>query len=62
MTEEVANVTERNLGDEKPVGEVDAADGNKETPTNEPEEKEPEDKVSGFLLQSKFSTGISFDN
>lgn len=44
MIEEVANVTERNLGDEKPVGEVDAADGNKETPANEPEEKEPEDK------------------
>ncbi|ONI22486.1 hypothetical protein PRUPE_2G132500 [Prunus persica] len=44
VIEEVANVTERNLGDEKPVGEVDAADGNKETPANEPEEKEPEDK------------------
>ncbi|KAK7343227.1 hypothetical protein VNO77_11813 [Canavalia gladiata] len=44
VTEEV-NETAKNLGDEKPSGEDDvAADGNKESPANEAEEKEPEDK------------------
>ncbi|KAK9018117.1 hypothetical protein V6N11_001100 [Hibiscus sabdariffa] len=38
VTEEV-NEGEKNLGDEKPAG-----DANKESPTNDPEEKEPEDK------------------
>lgn len=49
MTEEVANETQKNLSDEKPAGEEDAADGNKESPANETEEKEPEDKVNGQL-------------
>lgn len=44
VTEEGVNATEKNLGEEKPVGEVDAADGNKDTPANETEEKEPEEK------------------
>lgn len=43
---EGVNATEKNLGEEKPVGEVDASDGNKDTPANETEEKEPEEKVS----------------
>lgn len=38
------NNTEKNLGDEKPADDV--ADGNKESPANGGEEKEPEDKVS----------------
>jgi len=38
------NETEKNLGDEKPAVEEDVADGNKDSPTNETEEKEPEDK------------------
>ncbi|XP_075644716.1 RGG repeats nuclear RNA binding protein B-like isoform X2 [Castanea sativa] len=42
VTEE-ASETEKNVGDEKPVGEEEAADANKETPANETEEKE-EDK------------------
>ncbi|XP_020238236.1 RGG repeats nuclear RNA binding protein A [Cajanus cajan] len=43
-TEEV-NEPAKNFGDEKPSGEDDvAADGNKENPANEAEEKEPEDK------------------
>lgn len=46
VTEEGVNATDKNLGEEKPVGEVDAADGNKDTPANETEEKEPEEKVS----------------
>lgn len=47
VTEEVANETEKNLADEKPAGEEEAADGNKETvAANETEEKEPEDKVN----------------
>lgn len=51
MTDEVANETEKNLVDEKPAGEEDAADGNKETvAANETEEKEPEDKVNGQQL------------
>lgn len=44
VTEEVVNEGEKNLGAEKPVGEEDVADGNKENPVNEPEEKEPEEK------------------
>ncbi|WCJ23025.1 RGG repeats nuclear RNA binding protein A [Euphorbia peplus] len=43
VTEEVVNEGEKNLVDEKPVGEEAGADGNKENPTVEPEEKE-EDK------------------
>ncbi|KAF7826341.1 RGG repeats nuclear RNA binding protein A-like [Senna tora] len=43
VTEEVVNDTEKNLGDEKPADE-DVVDGNKESPTNEEGEKEPEDK------------------
>jgi len=45
---EEANETEKNVGDEKPVGEEEAADANKETPANETEEKEAEDKVIFF--------------
>lgn len=46
MTDEVANETEKNVSEEKPAGEEDAAaEGNKEVPANEAEEKEPEDKV-----------------
>ncbi|XP_030965503.1 RGG repeats nuclear RNA binding protein A-like [Quercus lobata] len=41
---EEANETEKNVGDEKPVGEEEASDANKETPANETEEKEAEDK------------------
>ena len=44
-TEEVVNETEKNLGDEKPAVE-EVADGNKDSPANETEEKEPEDKVN----------------
>ncbi|KAB1225137.1 hypothetical protein CJ030_MR1G005683 [Morella rubra] len=48
-TEEVVNETEKNVGDEKPVVDEEPADSNKETPANEAEEKEPEDKSSSFL-------------
>ena len=44
---EEANETEKNVGDEKLVGEEEATDANKETLTNETKEKEPEDKVAG---------------
>ncbi|OIW01155.1 hypothetical protein TanjilG_17712 [Lupinus angustifolius] len=44
VTDEVPNETEKNLGDEKPAAEEDAADAKKESPANETEEKEPEDK------------------
>uniref|UniRef100_A0A6M2F291 Hyaluronan/mRNA-binding protein domain-containing protein n=1 Tax=Populus davidiana TaxID=266767 RepID=A0A6M2F291_9ROSI len=44
VTEEAAIEGEKNLGDDKPVEEA-AADRKKENPANEPEEKEPEDKV-----------------
>ncbi|KAF5731605.1 plasminogen activator inhibitor 1 RNA-binding protein-like [Tripterygium wilfordii] len=44
VTEEVANENEKSPGAVKPVGEEDTTDLNKETPKNEPEEKEPEDK------------------
>ncbi|KAL5799011.1 hypothetical protein ACOSQ2_003831 [Xanthoceras sorbifolium] len=43
VTEEVKE-SEKNLGDEKPAGDGDAADVDKESPTKEPEEKESEDK------------------
>ncbi len=52
VTEE-ANETEKNVGDEKPAGEGDGADGNKENPANETEEKEPEDKVIVFNFSVK---------
>uniref|UniRef100_A0A803PDW2 Hyaluronan/mRNA-binding protein domain-containing protein n=1 Tax=Cannabis sativa TaxID=3483 RepID=A0A803PDW2_CANSA len=43
--EEAVNETEKNFGDENPKGEGGAAaDGNKEAPPTEQEEKEPEDK------------------
>ena len=38
---EEANETEKNVGDEKLVGEEEATDANKETLTNETKEKEP---------------------
>lgn len=47
------NETAKNFGDEKqnPSGEDDvAADGNKENPTNEAEQKEPENKVIVLCL------------
>ncbi|KAE9617896.1 hypothetical protein Lal_00037813 [Lupinus albus] len=45
VSDEVANETEKNFGDEKPaVKEGAEADANKESPANETEEKEPEDK------------------
>ncbi|KAK2415372.1 Hyaluronan / mRNA binding family [Trifolium repens] len=44
VTEEAVIEGEKNLGDEKPAVENDAAEGNKDTPANEAEEKEPEDK------------------
>ncbi|GAU50558.1 hypothetical protein TSUD_180280 [Trifolium subterraneum] len=50
-TDEIAQVTEeaviegeKNLGDEKPAVENAAAEGNKDSPANEAEEKEAEDK------------------
>jgi hypothetical protein len=46
VTEEVMNEDEKNLGDEKPAAETDVAEGNKDSPANEAEEKEPEDKVN----------------
>lgn len=50
VTEETVNESEKNLVAEKPVGEDDAADGNKESPVNEPAEKEPEDKVNFSII------------
>lgn len=44
VTEEVVNDDERNVGAEKPSGEEDATDVNKESPAKEDEEKEAEDK------------------
>ncbi|XP_021903291.1 RGG repeats nuclear RNA binding protein A-like [Carica papaya] len=44
VTEELVQENDKNLSHEKPPGEEDLADGNKESPANEPEEKEPEDK------------------
>lgn len=45
VTEEAVNETEKISGDEKPAVEDGVADANKESPANETEEKEPEDKV-----------------
>jgi hypothetical protein len=50
VTEEVSTETEKNVAEEKPAGEEDAAaEGNKETPAIEAEEKEPEDTVNDRL-------------
>ena len=43
--EEPAVENEKNVDAEKPLGEEEALDANKESPEKEPEEKEPEDKV-----------------
>ena len=69
VTEEVVNEGEKNLADEKPSREEDATNVNKENPTNEPEEKEPEDKVNVFYFildiliipRFSFSWYASFD-
>ncbi|XP_058191447.1 RGG repeats nuclear RNA binding protein A-like isoform X1 [Rhododendron vialii] len=44
VTEEVTNEVEKNQGAEMPSGEEGAGDVNKQSPANEAEEKEPEDK------------------
>ncbi|KAF5950037.1 hypothetical protein HYC85_012030 [Camellia sinensis] len=45
-TEEPANENEKNVDAEKHSGQEEAGDANKENPVNEPQEKEPEDKLS----------------
>lgn len=44
-TEEPVVENEKNIDTEKQPGEEDVVDANKDSPANEPEEKEPEDKV-----------------
>lgn len=46
--------TDKNLGDEKPAVEEEVADGNKDNPVNEAEEKEPEDKVNVHIYLKSF--------
>lgn len=55
---EAVNETEKNLGDDKPAGEEGAADGDKETPAGEPEEKEPEDKVHTLPLLTQIQISL----
>ena len=47
--EELVAENEKNVAIEKPSGEDDAPDANKDNPTDAPEEKEPEDKVHNLL-------------
>lgn len=49
-TEEAVVENEKIVSIDKPSGEEDAGDANKETPVNEQEEKEPEEKAY-FLIQ-----------
>ncbi|XP_050236926.1 RGG repeats nuclear RNA binding protein A-like [Mercurialis annua] len=44
VTEEAVNEGEKNVSDEKPVGEEEPANEIKESPANEPEEKDPENE------------------
>lgn len=44
-TEEPVNESEKIVEVEKPAGQEEVGEANKENPVNEPEEKEPEDKV-----------------
>lgn len=44
-TEEPVVEHEKTVSADKPAGEEDAGDANKENPVNEQEEKEPEEKV-----------------
>lgn len=47
--------TDKNLVDEKPAVDEEAADANKENPANEAEEeKEPEDKVNFYIYLKPF--------
>lgn len=45
-TEEPVIEVEKNVGSEKPLVDEEGADASKDNPVNEPEEKEPEDKVN----------------
>ncbi|KAF7137253.1 hypothetical protein RHSIM_Rhsim07G0036400 [Rhododendron simsii] len=64
VTEEVVNDDEKNVSAEKPSGEEDATDVNKESPAKEGEEKEkePEDKflISSFQSQSLVHSECGF--
>ena len=52
--EEAVNETEKNMGDEKPLQEDDTGGVNPENSAKEPEETEPEDKVSMFSFLVRF--------
>lgn len=55
--EELVNANEKSTGPEVQQGEEDAAVVNKENVVNEPEEKEPEDKVTAlFPIEFPFLT------
>ena len=58
--EEPVTENEKNVGAEKQLGgEDNAGDANKENPVNEPEEKEPEDKVNCPIVQDVGYTGLA---
>ena len=48
--EEPVVETEKNVDAEKQSGDEETSDANKENPANEPEEKEPEDKVTFIIF------------
>lgn len=58
--EEPLTENEKNVGAEKQLGgEDNAGDANKEDPVNEPEEKEPEDKVNCPIVQDVGYAGLA---
>lgn len=58
--EEPLTENEKNVGAEKQLGgEDNVGDANKENPVNEPEEKEPEDKVNCPIVQDVGYTGLA---
>lgn len=50
--EEPVIESEKNVSAEKLLGDEEAVDVNKESPVNEPEEKEPKDKVTSCSKKS----------
>ena len=54
VIEEVMTESDKNLADEKPPVEDEVADGTKDSPANEDEEKEPEDKVNVHIYLNSF--------
>lgn len=60
-TEEPVNESEKTVEVEKPAGQEEVGEANKENPVNEPEEKEPEDKVHILFVYFTSLSSVSYN-